>query len=95
MSIMDPLDKIVVEGQVEYLKERGNQAPRRQPGDKFPIAGALLGIIAGVIIALAAGIPWMLIAGPIIGGIIGATLGSLLFNIIKKFQQPKNNLRYY
>ncbi len=90
-----PPDETMIRGQIEYLKETGNQAPRRQRGDKFPIAGVLAGIIAGFIIALTTGILWIFIAGPIAGGIIGAFLGSVIGALVTKYRRPKGNLRYY
>ena len=82
-------------GQVEYLKERGNQAPRRRPGDRFPIAGALVGAIAGIVIGVKTGMPWVFIVGLIGGGIIGTLLGSAIGALVTKYRGSRNNLRYY
>ena len=91
-----PLDEIQMRGQVEYAKERGNQAPPPRPGDRYILTGALVGVIVGLIIAFIVGIPWVYIVGIIGGGIVGTSLGSLIGFLITKYQErSKNNLRYY
>lgn len=89
-----PPDEEEIRGQIDYMKETGNQAPRRRPGDRYPIAGALVGIIIGIIIAFTTGLPWVVIAGPIGGGIAGALLGSLVGTLITKYLRSRDNPRY-
>ncbi|MFC2010024.1 hypothetical protein ACFLVU_01240 [Chloroflexota bacterium] len=45
-----PPDENTIRGHMEYMKEKGNKAPRRRPGDKFTIFGALVGTILGIIL---------------------------------------------
>ena len=89
-----PPDENQLRGQIEYMKDEGNKAPPRRPGDKYTIAGALVGIIVGIIIAGISRRPWVFIVAPIGGGIAGAVLGSLAGNLIKKFRESRNNLTF-
>ena len=82
-------------GQIEYMEERGKQAPPRRPGDGYPIGGALVGTIVGIIIAVRTGSAWVFIVGTIGGGIAGTLLGSLVGTVIIKYRRSSDNLRYY
>jgi len=63
-----------------------NQAPRREPGDRYVIIGTVLGIVIGCIVGFIIGNNLLgiggifigLIVGAIGGGIIGVTIGSYL-----------------
>jgi uncharacterized membrane protein len=72
-------EEIRAEG--EYVKEKGRKAPRKEPGDRFPIAGALIGIAAGFITGIVIG-GWAGIFTQVIcticGGITGTVVGSLI-----------------
>jgi hypothetical protein len=74
-------------GQIEYRREQGNLAPRRRPGDKFPIGGAFIGVIVGAILGVRTSIPLWFIVGVIGGGIAGTVIGSLTSTAIMKYQK--------
>jgi uncharacterized protein YcfJ len=87
-----------VRAEAENVIEKGKKAPRKEPGDRFPIAGGLIGLIAGFIIGIIiGGFAGMFIQaiGAVCGGIIGTLIGSLIRFLITIIHRRKNNLRYY
>ena len=72
-----------------------NKAPPRRPGDGYTVAGALIGMIAGIMIAGFFGMPWVYIVGAIGGGIAGTLLGSLVGTLITKYRSSRDNLKHY
>ncbi len=93
-SIHNPLafwnqqqNEIRIQGEVEYRREQGNKAPRRTPGDRYPIGGAFVGIIIGVILGARTGVPVWFIVGVVGGGIAGTLLGALLGTGIAKYRK--------
>jgi hypothetical protein len=84
--------------EAENTIEKGKKAPRKEPGDRYPIAGALIGMVAGFITGIIIG-GWaaifMQVIGALCGGITGALIGSLIRFFITKFHRTKNHLRYY
>jgi hypothetical protein len=84
--------------EAENVIEKGKKAPRKEPGDRYPIGGALIGIAAGFITGVAIGgwtAVFMQVIGAVCGGIIGALIGSLIRFLIEKFHRTKNNLPHY
>lgn len=92
-----PEDETRAEGQVEYAKEKVKELSDRKPGDKYPLIGAGIGVIAGIVIGL-----WVwhwnvfwLIGCVIAGGIIGTLLGSLAGALLARYRRSKASSRYY
>ena len=91
-----PQDEEMARGEIEYKKEKQNLLPVYEPGDRYPLFGAIAGIIFGIALTVQS---WnfFLIAGAIIGGgVAGALLGSAIGVLIARYRnQRKDNLKYY
>ena len=48
-----PPDENAIRGQIERIIEQGEKAPRRRPGDRFTLLGAIIGIILGIVAGIA------------------------------------------
>ena len=91
-----PQDEEIVRGEIEYKKEKQNLLPVYKPGDRYPLFGAITGIIAGIVITVRSGNIFLIAGGIIGGGIAGAILGSIVGALIARYRnQRKDNLRYY
>jgi outer membrane lipoprotein SlyB len=82
--------EIMMRGQIEYRREQGNKAPRRSPGDRWPIGGAICGFIIGAVSGVRTGMSLWVIVGAIAGGIAGTFLGSLIGAAIRKCGKSRN-----
>jgi len=84
-----PPDENAMRGQIAYIKEQGNKAPRRRPGDRFTLFGALVGIIVGILLSWRTGNLFIIVACAVVGGIIGTLIGTLIGSAIIKRQKSR------
>jgi len=82
-----PQDENQLRGQVEYMTERGKQAPRRKPGDRYTIFGVIAGIIISIILYFLTHNPFWLVVGVIGGAIVGSFIGSLVGKYVVKYRR--------
>ena len=91
-------ERVKIEGQLEYAREKLRQLPDRKPGDRYPLAGAAIGIVIGVVIGSLTwdGNLFWLFGCVMAGGIAGTLLGSLTGNLVAWFTRAKRQgPRYY
>jgi len=89
MKYYIPPDENQLRGQALYMKEQHDKAPRRRPGDRFTLFGALVGVIVGVWLGVRTLMPLWIVLGLIIGGAAGAVIGSLIGRMVVRHQMSR------
>ena len=90
-----PPDENAIRGQIERIIEQGEKAPRRRPGDRFTLFGAIVGIILGIVGGIASRNFILILVCAVGGGIMGAIIGSLIGRYVIKRQRSKTkNIRH-
>ena len=90
-----PPDEEREQGQREYAKEKQNLLSLYKPGDRYPLIGAVAGILAGFINGLLSRNVFLIFAGVAVGGVAGAFIGSAVGSVIIRLRKPINSLKYY
>ena len=84
-----PPDENALRGQIERIIEQGEKAPRRRPGDRFTLFGAILGIIIGIVAGIFSRNFILILLYAVGGGILGAVIGSFIGRYVVKRRRSK------